>query len=317
MWGDTMAFPYLKDLLYGLTGFEVPLTQFIPTFGLCVALSFMVGIYLFSLELKRLQNAGIIQLPYSPSDFAQNLCISSMIFVMLGAKLFYVLEYPVEFIKDPFGMFFSRGGWTIFGGLLFGITFAIRFVKKRGQPAKVLCDAAAPILLIGYAIGRIGCHLSGDGDWGIPANLDLRPIWVPEWLWFSSYTNNIIGTHLEFPVYPTPLYEAIASVFLFLLLWSIRKHKFQAGWLFSVYLFLAGVERLLIEQIRVNVKYDFGWQFTQAELISMILIPVGLVGVVKFMGQKEFLPEIITPVEKVSRKKKEPKNKKNKHRNKA
>ena len=295
-----MAFPFLKDLLYSFIGFEVPLTQFIPTFGLCVALSFIVGIYLFTSELERLEKAGVIQLPYHASDFSQNLCMASIFFVMLGAKIFYVLEYPKEFIEDPLGMFFSRGGWTIFGGLLFGITFAVYFVKKRGLPAKVLCDAVAPILFIGYAIGRIGCHLSGDGDWGIPANLTLKPLWVPEWLWSSSYINNVIGADLSSPVYPTPLYEAIASIFLFLFLWFFfRKHKFQAGWLFSVYLFLAGLERLLIEQIRVNVRYDLSFiQVTQAELISVPLIVVGLVGIFKFMRKKEFLPETVIPVDK-------------------
>lgn len=306
-----MAFPYLKDLLYYLTGFEVPLTQFIPIFGLCVALGFILGIYLFSLELKRLEAGGVIQLPCHAIEFSQNICMSSIIFVMLGAKIFYVLEYPGDFLKDPIGMFFSRGGWTLFGGLLFGVIVAVRYVKKHGQPVKVLADSAAPILFLGYAIGRAGCHLSGDGDWGIASNLALKPNWVPEWLWASSYTNNVIGVPLESPVYPTPLYELIASVLLFLLLWSLRKHKFQPGWLFSLYLFFVGLERIFIEQIRVNVKYDFGFiQPTQAELISVALIVVGLVGTVKFMGQKEFLPETLTPSPPKGKKKKKKKNKK-------
>ena len=207
-----MSFPYLKDLLYSLIGFEVPLTQFVPMFGLCVALAFLVGIYLFALELRRLEKAGTVQLPYDATEFSQNICMASLFFIMLGAKVFYVLEYPSEFIKDPIGMFFSRGGWTIFGGFLFGMTFAVFFVKKRGQSAKLLSDVVAPILFLGYAIGRMGCHLSGDGDWGIPANLDLRPSWLPEWLWSSSYINNVIGVSLESPVYPTPLYEVIVSL---------------------------------------------------------------------------------------------------------
>ena len=127
-----MAFPYLKDLLYSLTGFEVPLTQFFPTFGLCVALSFIVGIYLGTLELRRLQKAGLIQLPCSPSEFAQNLCMVNVLFAMLGAKVFYILEYPGQFVRDPLGTFFSRGGWTIFGGLLFGLVAGVYYVKRRG-----------------------------------------------------------------------------------------------------------------------------------------------------------------------------------------
>ena len=110
--------------------------------------------------------------------------------------------------------------------------------------------------------------------------------------------------------------RSLSPSFLFLFLWSIRKHKFQAGWLFSLYLLLAGVERFLIEKIRVNVRYDLGFlEATQAELVSVVLILGGLVGVVKFMGQKEFLPETITPVEKKPRNKKNT-NKKSKRRKK-
>ncbi len=291
-----MSFPFLKDILYALTGIEFPFTQYIPTFGLCVALSFILGIYIFSLELKRLQNSKVIQLPCSPSEFAQNLCIVSIFFAMLGAKIFYLLEYPREFLQSPFEMFFSRGGWTIFGGLLFGFTVAIWFVKKRGHPAKVLCDAVTPVLFIGYAVGRMGCHLSGDGDWGIVANLDLKPQWWPEGLWAHPYTNNVIGVQLEAPVYPTPLYEALAGVVLFLFFWFIRRHKFQPGWLFSLGLFFLGFERLLIEQIRVNVRYDFSFiQVTQAEIISVLLMTFSVVGIIRFMRKRKPLPEINSP----------------------
>ena len=192
-------------------------------------------------------------------------------------------------------------------------------LKDVGLSAKRLSDMVAPILFLGYAIGRIGCQLSGDGDWGIPSNMALKPSWIPDWLWGSYYTNNVLGVHLEQPVYPTPLYETLACFFLFLILWSLRKHKFQPGWLFSLYLFFAGVERLLIEQIRVNVKYDFGFiQATQAEIVSVLLIFAGLFGVIKFMGQKEFLPETLSPLKKVSQKGKKNKNKeKNKKKTKA
>ena len=294
-----MSFPYLKDLLYWLTGFEVPLTQFIPMFGLCVAVSSMVWLWIYSFELKRLKKTGVIKLSEEPSEFAQNLLLVTLFSGILGAKVFFILEYPKEFFQDPIGMIFSRGGWTIFGGLFFGIVMGAFYVKKRGQSAKVLLDLSAPILFLCYGIGRVGCHLSGDGDWGIPANLDIKPDWVPDWFWSSYYTNNILGQQLEAPVYPTPLYETLASFLIFIFLWCIRKHKFQAGWLTSVYLLLVGVERFLIEQIRINVKYNLGWfQATQAELVSVVLIVLGGIGVVKFMGKKEFLPEAVLSTKK-------------------
>ena len=289
-----MAFPYLKDLLYWLLGVEVPLTQFIPTFGLCVALALLMGLFLYTLELKRVEKELGIQFPGGASEFAQNLTMFSLLAGMFGAKVFFLLEYPEDFIQNPIGMFFSRGGWTIFGGIFFGLSAGIYYVKKKRLPVKNALDAVAPIIFFGYGIGRIGCHLSGDGDWGIPSNLDLRPSWFPEWFWSHSYTNNILGVTLEVPVYPTPLYECLGSLFCFLILWSLRNHKFQTGWLFSLYLVLAGLERFLIEQIRVNEVYNLGFaKATQAEIISLILIPVGLFGLMKFMKKKEFLKRLI------------------------
>ena len=279
-----MSFPFLKDILYHLLGVEVPLTQFIPTFGLFVALSLILGIYVFILELKRLEKEGGVQLPHGASEFAQNLCMAGIVAGFVGAKVFYILEYPGDFIKDPFGMIFSRGGWTIYGGIFFGFGFAIYYLRKRNLPVWKLFDTASPMFFMSYALGRVGCHLSGDGDWGIPANLALKPQWFPDWLWSSYYTNNVLGLQLEAPVYPTPIYEFLACGLLFLLLWLLRRHRFQPGWLFSLYLLFSGVERFLIEKIRVNVRYDFGFiSATQAEIVSTLLILAGLFGVFKFM----------------------------------
>ena len=148
----------------------------------------------------------------------------------------------------------------------------------------VFADALAPGLMIAYGIGRLGCHLAGDGDWGIASDIALKPDWLPMWLWAETYSNNILGIDLsQNPVYPTPIYEFVACLLLTGILWAVRKHPFRAGWLFSLYLVFNGIERYLIEQIRVNNTFElFGIVLTQAEMISIILFSLGVAGLVRF-----------------------------------
>jgi prolipoprotein diacylglyceryltransferase len=153
----------------------------------------------------------------------------------------------------------------------------------------------APTMLFAYAAGRIGCHMSGDGDWGI-VNLHPKPFsWLPDWAWAYQYPHNVVNegeriagcfgnycNQLPLPVYPTTFYEIIGTFVLFLIMWSFRKKVSQPGILTGVYLVFAGVERLLIEQIRVNNKYEFlPFKPTQAELISVFLIIFGIVFLIK------------------------------------
>jgi phosphatidylglycerol:prolipoprotein diacylglycerol transferase len=156
-----------------------------------------------------------------------------------------------------------------------------------------MLDVGGPGLMLAYSIGRMGCHLSGDGDWGIP-NLAQKPSWLPDWLWSSTYPHNVINegvpikdcigrfcSELPLPVYPTALYESIICLALFAFLWSIRKRIHAPGLLFSIYLILNGLERFTIELIRVNSKYHVaGISFTQAELISSLLILLGISGAI-------------------------------------
>jgi phosphatidylglycerol:prolipoprotein diacylglycerol transferase len=111
--------------------------------------------------------------------------------------------------------------------------------------------------------------------------LAAKPEWLPTWLWAETYPNAIIGPP-EHPVYPTSVYEAVAATVLFGVLWGLRRHPFRGGWLFSLYLIFNGVERFLIEKIRVNPEYYlFGLTFTQAEIISVVLVCVGVVGLIR------------------------------------
>jgi prolipoprotein diacylglyceryltransferase len=156
----------------------------------------------------------------------------------------------------------------------------------------------APALLLAYGIGRIGCQMSGDGCWGM-VNLNPKPEWLgflPGWMWAFDYPNNVInagilipgceGSHchvLGQPVYPTPFYETVMALLLFAVLWMIRKRVRIHGYLFSIYLILNGMERVTIEQLRVNIQYDFlGMKITQAEIIAVGLIAAGFAGLFFF-----------------------------------
>lgn len=213
----------------------------------------------------------------------------------VGAKVFHWLEDPariVEVFTNP-SLEALFGGLTIYGGLLVGGFAVWRYARRHGLGFKHLCDATAPGLMLAYAVGRMGCQLAGDGDWGIE-NPDPPPAsWpLPSWMWAYDYPNNVLGagapmaeggfdgygTHLVPPVFPTPLYEVIAALAMFSLLWAVRKRLKFPLQLFGLYLAVNGFERFWIEKIRVNARYSIlGFEPTQAELIAVVLMVVGLV----------------------------------------
>jgi prolipoprotein diacylglyceryltransferase len=213
---------------------------------------------------------------------------------ILGAKLFHNLENLDELMANPIESLFSFSGLTFYGGLIVAAVLILRYTNKNGIAWYHMVDAAAVGLMMAYGIGRIGCHLSGDGDWGI-VNLAAKPealAFIPDWFWAFQYPHNVInegviipnciGNHcymLPNPVFPTPLYEAIISIIVALVLWLLRKQFKWAGQLFFTYLICNGIERFLIEKIRVNNAYHLlGYSFTQAEMISFSLIIAGIVG---------------------------------------
>jgi phosphatidylglycerol:prolipoprotein diacylglycerol transferase len=199
---------------------------------------------------------------------------------IVGARIFHILEHMDQFLAAPASMVFTRSGFSILGGLILGAAAGIAYTRKAKEPVAAMCDAVAPCLMLGYAIGRLGCQISGDGDWGMAANLALKPDALPLWLWAQTYDGNIAGALIAPPgVYPTPIYESAMAVVCFLILQSMRRHPFRPGWLFACYLVLAGLERLLIERIRVNPTFEIaGWVATQSEFISVLFVLLGLAG---------------------------------------
>jgi phosphatidylglycerol---prolipoprotein diacylglyceryl transferase len=269
-----MSFPYLSDVVRFAFGVNVPLP--IPMFGLCVALAVMLAAYAFALNIRRAE--GRDQLPAGTHRIVSDLAAVTLLAGIIGARLFDVFDHLPEFAADPAALIFSRRGFSIYGGLIFGAAAGVWFLRRRRIPVTPMLDCVAPALLLGYAVGRIGCQVSGDGDWGIAANLALKPQWLPTWFWAQTYQGNIVGQAIGFPgVYPTPIYESVAAVLMFSVLQRWSKQPRPLGSVFAVYLLCTGFERLLIEKIRVNPRLDFlGAAFTQAELISVCLILIGI-----------------------------------------
>lgn len=295
-------YPRLSDLIEQGLGIPMPIPTY--SFGVMVAVALLTGTWLAARELDRMYDAGQIggvRVPSesghrtttaSPSVWVGTLAVVAIVAVaivavvavvtgVLGAKLFHTLENLDAFLLNPVGMVLSSGGLTFWGGLIVAGGALVWMLRQHDLSVARVADATAPSLMLGYGIGRIGCHLAGDDDWGFSADLSSKPDGIPMWLWAESYPNAILGPP-DVPVYPTSIYEAVASIALAGLLWTLRTHPFHTGWLFSVYLVLNGIERVLIEQIRVNNTFDlFGLTVAQAERIAVGLVVVGGLGLVR------------------------------------
>jgi prolipoprotein diacylglyceryltransferase len=264
--------------------------------GLLIA---VISIYLKWKENKktRLDTPKEIEKTIHPYQLVGNMTMIAAVSGIIGAKLFHNLENIGEFMEDPIGQLMAFSGLTFYGGLIAGAVSVIWYAKKYKINILQLIDATAPSLMIAYGVGRIGCMMSGDGDWGI-TNLAPKPEWMsflPDWMWSSTFPHNVIrsGIHMEDcgaqfwqpycyelanPVWPTAFYETVMATLIFTLLWNIRKRIAIPGVLFCIYLALNGVERFCIEKVRVNTEYNILGGITQAEIISFCLILIGIIG---------------------------------------
>jgi phosphatidylglycerol---prolipoprotein diacylglyceryl transferase len=241
-----------------------------------------------------------------PRQLTGNIILVAAVSGIIGSKLFDVVEHLDLLVKDPIHTLFSFSGLAFYGGLITaGIVLSL-YVEKNHIPWVINTDVVAPALMLAYGIGRIGCQLSGDGCWGI-VNPDPKPDWLaflPDWMWAFNYPHNVINEGslipgctgpnchvLDQPVFPTPFYETTIALLFFGVLMFLRKRIRLHGVLFSIYLILNGTERLIIEQIRVNIRYDFlGMKVTQASVIAVLLIlmGIGLIFYFKRWNKKKF-----------------------------
>ena len=289
-------YPRISDLFRDLFGFSFPLPLY--SFGLMVATAILTATWLARKELDRKYAAGEIGpvemkeqdkkgrtkiVKESPSAIMWNVMLLAAVFGVIGSKLFHIIDFWDRFVLDPAGMLFSTGGLTIYGGIIVAGLAIWIYARRKGVHFGALADAIAPGLMLAYGIGRIGCYLAGDGDWGKCSDLADKPAFLPDWLWSETFPRNILNRDLAAEcgagfdgVYPTMLYEFAMAAALAGVLWLLRKHPFKAGWLFSLYAVFAGAERFLIEEIRVNPEAAFG--LPQSQIISVLFVVAGLVG---------------------------------------
>ncbi len=272
-------------------------------------------LYYWESSKNKLPEPKLVQQTMWPHEMISEILVVAAISGILGAKIFASVEDWDNFIQDPVASLMSFSGLTYYGGLIFGAIAVIIYSLRKKIPIKSLMDAAGPTLIIGYAVGRLGCHFSGDGDWGIPISGPnkyiaetysyTKPSWMsflPDWLWSYSYPHNVAQEgekiadctgpycfELVPPVFPTSVYEFILGVLIFLILIGVRNKLKYPGLLFALYLMLNGMERFFIEAIRVNPRYDyFGYNLSQAQYIAMGLFALGvlLYLIFRFTGKK-------------------------------
>jgi prolipoprotein diacylglyceryltransferase len=228
-----------------------------------------------------------------PSDRVGPITMMAAVGGILGAKFFAIIEYMDRFIADPLGVLLSGDGLAIYGGLIGGALCVLFYLRKHGIKPIPVMDAVAPALIIAYGVGRTGCQLSGDGDWGKTAG--AQPDWwfLPDWAWSFRFPHNVLGrgetipgcdleycTQLAEAVHPTSIYEMLMAFAIGGLLWALRKQLTNIpGLLFSIYLFFNGVERFFIEFARVNDRYNvLGAELSQAQIIAICFMLAGLLG---------------------------------------
>jgi len=258
------------------------------SYGLMLGISFIIASLLLTSELKRKK--------LNP-ELGSTITLIALFGGVAGSKILFLIEEWQYFINDPLGMAFSPGGLTWYGGFILVAVLLLIFAKRKKVPFLTIADATSPGLLWAYGIARIGCHLSGDGDYGFPTTLP----------WGTNYSNGTFPPSLAFrgfpevtskfpngivpdttPCHPTPVYEFIICSILFYLLWRNRKRITGTGRMFMWYLVAAGSERFFIEFFRINPRLFLG--FSEAQMISALLIVSGIIGLRKISSGSESAP---------------------------
>jgi phosphatidylglycerol:prolipoprotein diacylglycerol transferase len=233
-----------------------PLT--LQTFGLMFALAFLAA---GAIAWKRLKEIG------KPADWAYEIGFAALIGGVVGSRVYFVVQNYSQVKHDLLGSLFSGAGLVWYGGAIGGALAVIGWAWYRKFLGLALLDLAAPALALGYAIGRCGCQLSGDGDYGKPFS----------GFGAMSYPNGTVPT--DRTVYPTPVYETLAMGMGAWILWQLRD-RVRAGVLFAIYLMYAGAERFLIEFLRRNDRVVAGLTDAQLESIGMMLVGAVWVAIV-------------------------------------
>ncbi len=251
----------------------------ITSFGVFMFLAFLTGGMFLRAEMARVE---------LEADKAWDILFMAVVGGVLGAKIYYILlNYP-QLMETPKSLIFSRGGMVWYGGFLGALGLILWEVKRSKLPLGRMADITAPALAIAYGVGRIGCLLVGD-DYGRPT-----AAWVGIKFPQGTPPTRVDALESQFgiqvdpalieqfgqvvPVHPTQIYEIGLSVVIFLILWQLRSHRHRLGFVWMVWMILAGAERLLVEVVRVKDDRFFG-PMTLAQVLSLALITAGIIGV--------------------------------------
>jgi phosphatidylglycerol---prolipoprotein diacylglyceryl transferase len=252
-----------------------PLTVY--SYGLMMALGFLAADYVIRLECVR---RGL------DPEYSSSIVITAAVAGLVGSRLYAILDDLPTYLADPKSMIFSGSGFVFYGGMIGGLIGAYLVSRWYRIGLGVTMDMCGPALAIGQAIGRIGCQLSGDGDWGLPSTLP----------WAMSYPKAIVGWNADtvlkldehyhlvsgyFPgvrVHPAPIYETILYLGVFTILWSMRKTSHPAGRIMYWYLVLGGAARFLVEFVRINPRVFY--MLSEAQLIALAMMVIGGVALI-------------------------------------
>ncbi|HEX6389069.1 MAG TPA: prolipoprotein diacylglyceryl transferase [Solirubrobacteraceae bacterium] len=224
----------------------------IKTFGVMFALGFLAAGAVIARRLKELDK---------PVDWAYEMMFAALAGGLIGSRLWYLLGHTSQFADDPLGSAFGGTGLVWYGGAIGGAVFVVGWAWRRNFLSIAMLDLCAVPLALGYAIGRIGCQISGDGDYGEPSDLP----------WAMAYPEGTVPTDDE--VHPTPIYETLAMGLVAYVLWTLRD-RVRPAVLFALYLVCAGVERFLVEFVRRNDAVLVG--LTEAQLVSVVMAGAGV-----------------------------------------
>jgi phosphatidylglycerol---prolipoprotein diacylglyceryl transferase len=227
----------------------------LKTFGIFFALNFIAW---GAVAARRLKELG------KPEEWAYEMVLVGVVGGLVGAKLYYVVQHGAEF---SFSGIVSGSGLVWYGGLIGGVILMLVWAEWRGFRNLHLCDIAGICIPLGYAIGRIGCQVSGDGDYGTASSLP----------WAMPYPDGTVPTTAD--VHPTPIYETFAMGIVALGLWHLRD-RVRPGIIFALYLILAGLERFLVEFIRRNTDSFAGLTAAQLWSVAMVVGGVAWIAVV-------------------------------------
>ncbi len=236
----------------------------IKTFGVMFALGFLACGAVVARRLRELEK---------PVDWAYEIAFAALVGGVVGARVYYVIENYSQVKHNLLGSVFSGSGLVWYGGVIGGAIGVVLWMRWRRVLELRMFDMCATALALGYAIGRIGCQVSGDGDYGIRSNLP----------WAMGYPHGTVPTPPGVKVQPTPIYETVAMCLLAYVLWHLRD-RVRPGVVFALYLLLSALERFLVEFIRRNHEVFVGLTAPQLESIGLCVVGLAWLAVIVRRG---------------------------------